>query len=52
MKGANDPADAFPTPETLLTVDEDFGGWAEADSKFFDDENGIVTKLIADSGKS
>ena len=52
VKGANDPADAFPTPKTLLTIDEDFGGWAEADSKYFDDENGIVTKLIADSGKS
>ncbi len=52
VPGANDPADAFPVPETLLTVDEDFGGWAEADSKYFDDENGIVTKLIAASGKS
>ena len=52
VKGANDPADAFPTPTTLLTVDEDFDGWAEANTKYFDDENGIVTKLIADSGKS
>ena len=52
VEGANDPADAFPTPETLLTIDEDFGGWAEANTKYFDEENGIVTKLIADSGKS
>jgi sulfate transport system substrate-binding protein len=52
VKGANDPADAFPTPKTLLTIDKDFGGWAEADSKYFDDENGTVTKLIAASGKS
>jgi len=52
VQGANDPAEAFPTPKTLLTIDEDFGGWAEADSKFFDDENGTVTKLIAASGKS
>ncbi len=52
VEGANDPADAFPTPKTLLTIDKDFGGWAEADSKFFDDENGSVTKLIAASGKS
>jgi sulfate/thiosulfate-binding protein len=52
VPGANDPADAFPTPKTLLTIDGDFGGWAEADSKYFDDESGIVTKLIAASGKS
>ncbi len=26
VEGANDPADAFPTPETLLTIDDDFGG--------------------------
>ena len=29
VKGANDPSDPFPTPQTLLTIDEDFGGWAE-----------------------
>src|SRR6188472_567168 len=52
VPGANEPADAFPAPKTLLTIDKDFGGWAEADSKFFDDENGTVTKLIAASGKS
>ena len=52
VEGANDPADAFPTPKTLLTIDGDFGGWAEADSKYFDDENGIITKQIAASGKS
>ena len=52
VKGANDPADAFPTPKTLLTIDEDFGGWAEANKKYFDEKDGIVTKLIADSGKS
>ena len=39
-------------PKTLLTIDKDFGGWAEANTKYFDEENGIVTKLIADSGKS
>jgi len=52
VEGANDPADAFPTPETLLTIDGDFGGWAEANTKYFDEEDGIVTKLIAASGKS
>ena len=52
VQGANDPADAFPTPKTLLTIDKDFGGWGEANTKYFDEENGIVTKLIAASGKS
>ena len=52
VKGANDPTDAFPTPKTLLTIDEDFGGWAVANKKYFDEKDGIVTKLIADSGKS
>jgi sulfate/thiosulfate transport system substrate-binding protein len=52
VTGANDPATPFPTPATLLTIDEDFGGWAEANKKYFDEKDGIVTKLIAASGKS
>ena len=52
VKGANDPSDAFPTPKKLLTIDKDFGGWSAADKKYFDDANGLVTKLIAASGKS
>jgi sulfate transport system substrate-binding protein len=52
VKGANEPSDAFPTPKTLLTIDKDFGGWAEANTKYFDEKDGIVTKAIAASGKS
>jgi sulfate/thiosulfate-binding protein len=53
VKGANDPSDPFPAPsEKLLTIDDDFGGWAVANKKYFDEKDGIVTKLIADSGKS
>jgi len=52
VQGTNDPADAFPTPKTLLTIDGDFNGWADANKKYFDEDNGIVTKLIAASGKS
>ncbi len=52
VAGANDPTDAFPAPQTLLTIDQDFGGWAEANKKYFDEKGGIVTKLIAASGKS
>jgi sulfate/thiosulfate-binding protein len=52
VKGANDPASPFPTPQTLLTIDKDFGGWSVANKKYFDEKTGIVTKLLAASGKS
>ncbi len=52
VKGANDPSDPFPAPKTLLTIDDDFGGWSEANKRYFDEKDGIVTKLIAASGKS
>ncbi len=51
VKGANDPSDPFPTPKTLLTIDKDFGGWSEANTKFFDENDGIVTKIQKDTGK-
>jgi sulfate/thiosulfate transport system substrate-binding protein len=52
VKGANDPSNPFPTPKTLLTIDGNFNGWAEANTKYFDEKDGIVTKLLAASGKS
>jgi sulfate/thiosulfate-binding protein len=51
VEGANDPSDPFPTPGTLLTIDGDFGGWADANTKFFDENDGILTKLQAESGQ-
>jgi sulfate transport system substrate-binding protein len=51
VDGANDPSDPFPTPDTLLTIDKDFGGWSEANSKFFDEKTGIVTKIQKETGK-
>ena len=51
VEGANDPADPFPAPEKLLTITDDFGGWAETATKFFDEENGIIPKLLAEAGK-
>jgi sulfate/thiosulfate-binding protein len=51
VEGANDPADAFPEPKTLQTIDEDFGGWDEANTKFFDENDGILTKLQAEAGQ-
>ena len=50
VESANDPANPFPEPKTLLTVDEDFGGWDEANVRFFDEEDGIVPKLQAETG--
>jgi sulfate transport system substrate-binding protein len=52
IEGANDPADPFPTPRTLLTIDDDFGGWGEANGKFFDENDGIITQLQAATGTS
>ena len=50
IEGVNDPADPFPTPSVLLTIDDDFGGWGEANGKFFDEEDGIITKLQSETG--
>jgi sulfate/thiosulfate-binding protein len=52
VEGANDPSDPFPTVGTLYTLDGDFGGWGEANSRFFDEENGIITKLQEKTGTS
>jgi sulfate/thiosulfate transport system substrate-binding protein len=52
VEGANDPANPFPAPKTLLTVAKDFGGWDAAKKKFFDEENGIVTKIQIATGTS
>ena len=51
VQGANDPADPFPDPETLLTIDDDFGGWADANTKYFDEEDGIITEIQAEAGE-
>jgi len=51
-KGANDPSNPYPAPAKLLTIADDFGGWAAAAPKFFDENDGIVTKIQAATGKS
>ena len=55
VEGANDPADPFPAPEKLYTIDGDFGGWSAAAEKFFADGEdgeplGIIPRLIEESG--
>jgi sulfate/thiosulfate transport system substrate-binding protein len=52
VRGANDENDPFPTPKTLLTVGQDFGGWDAANRRFFDEKHGIISKLLAASGTS
>jgi sulfate transport system substrate-binding protein len=52
VEGANDPANPFPAPTTLFTVGETFGGWSETNTKYFDEDEGIVTKIQLDTGKS
>ena len=47
VPGANDPSNPFPKVPHLYTIDKDFGGWSAADPKYFDEDNGIITKIIS-----
>jgi sulfate/thiosulfate transport system substrate-binding protein len=51
VEGANDPEHPFPELSRLLTIGDDFGGWSEANSKFFDEDKGIVTLIQKETGK-
>src|SRR5204862_335676 len=44
-------AKEFPTPPGLFTIDK-LGGWDQVTTKFFDENNGIVTKDEQDLGDS
>jgi sulfate/thiosulfate transport system substrate-binding protein len=50
VEGANDPTDPFLQPITLLTIGDDFGGWSAANEKFFQEDTGVVTKLLQEAG--
>jgi sulfate transport system substrate-binding protein len=39
----------YPTPKQLFTID-DLGGWPEVKTKFFDPDNGAVTKIFEGQG--
>jgi sulfate/thiosulfate-binding protein len=52
VEGANDPADPFPTPATLMTITDTFGGWSDASTKFFAEDTGIVTVIQQETGKT
>ena len=49
VQGANDPAKPFPAVKHLETI-ADLGGWDAVNKKFFDKDNGIVTKIESGSG--
>ena len=52
VEGANDPANPFPTPSGLFTIDEDLGGWKAVNAKFFEEGTGIVPQIQQSTGKS
>ncbi len=52
VEGANDPTDPFPAVPNLLTVEKDFESWSSLSKKFFDEDAGIITKIILESGKA
>jgi sulfate transport system substrate-binding protein len=51
VKGANDESNPFPEPKKLLTIDNDFGGWDEANTRFFDENDGLITKIQAEASQ-
>ena len=51
VEGANDPGNPFPEPQDLATIGEDYDGWSAVNDTFFDEENGVITKIQAETGK-
>ena len=52
VEGANDPANPFPTPTGLFTIEKDLGGWKAVNAKFFEEGTGIVPQIQKATGKS
>jgi ABC-type sulfate transport system substrate-binding protein len=52
VQGANDPANPFPVPSGLFTVEKDLGGWKAVNAKFFEEGTGIVPQIQKETGKS
>ena len=52
VQGANNPADPFPTPKKLFTIEGDLGGWESVNTKFFDEKSGIVPQIQQATGKA
>jgi sulfate transport system substrate-binding protein len=47
VPGVETPGDPFPQVRTLYTLEQNFGGWDKANTEFFDEDNGIITKIIS-----
>ena len=47
VKGANDPSNPFPKVPVQYTIDKTFGGWDKANTEFFDENTGVITKIIS-----
>ncbi len=52
IEGVKDPNDPFPAVDNLLTVNGDFESWSALSKKFFDEDEGIIVDIIAESGKA
>jgi len=52
VEGAKDPANPFPTPPGLFTIEDDLGGWKAVNAKFFEEGTGIVPQIQKATGKS
>ncbi|OUZ08568.1 sulfate ABC transporter substrate-binding protein [Aeromicrobium sp. PE09-221] len=50
VEGAMDPQEPFPEITTLFTIDDDLGGWDEVNDTFFDENEGIITRLQTAAG--
>ena len=47
VQGANDPNNPFPKVPVQYTIDKTFGGWDKANTEFFDENTGVITKIIS-----
>jgi sulfate/thiosulfate-binding protein len=47
VPGANDPSNPVPAVKKQYTIDKNFGGWEKANTEFFDEKTGIITKIIS-----
>ena len=52
VDGANNPADPFPTPSGLFTIENDLGGWDAVSKKYFEEETGLVPQIQKVTGKA
>ncbi len=50
LKSADDP-EQFPVPKQLFTI-EKLGGWPAVVKEFFDEDNGVVTKINEKAGQA